>query len=131
MIELLVTLVLLGLIAAVAAPGLESWLAAREAASQRSALAGELALLPLKTSRSGNSILIENSRQLETPDLDVDIIRPIQVLGNGYCRGGEIVLRQGPRRYRFDVMAPYCALESRQDLQSMATSSYSETLASL
>lgn len=130
MIELLVTLVLLGLISAVAAPGLESWLAAREAASQRTALAGELALLPLKANRSGRSVIIANSSQFETPDLELDVIRPIEVLKNGYCRGGEIALRQGPRRYRFEVMAPYCTLEQRLNVQA-ATTYYSDSFASL
>lgn len=113
MIELLVTLVLLGLIASVVAPGLESWLSSRQAAAMRMALTNELTLLPIKASRAGQQITIKDVSQLNIDGLEASFPEPIVVLANGYCQGGQVVLEQRGMGYTLDVMAPYCEVNRR------------------
>ena len=108
MVELLVTLVLLGLIASVAAPGLDSWLRSREAASVRMTLVSEMALLPLQANRLGKALLINSSEQLQQQDLPIHFIQPVSVLANGYCIGGKISLEQKERQIEYDVLPPFC-----------------------
>jgi prepilin-type N-terminal cleavage/methylation domain-containing protein len=120
MVELLVTLVLLGLIASVAAPGMESWLRSRQAGALRTALASELALLPLQANRQGKGITLSDSSQLQNQELQVEFIQPVVVLANGYCLGGKMALIQGreqnAQRIVFEVLAPFC--EVRRDNKS-------------
>ncbi|MBD1389803.1 hypothetical protein IC617_10225 [Neiella sp. HB171785] len=114
MIELLVTLVLLGLIAAVVAPGLESWLKAREAAAVRSGLASELAMLPVKASQFSQPIVIESVAQLSLDNVNLVFHQPVVVLANGYCLGGKAELQFDDRRYPFDVTEPFCEVQYAQ-----------------
>lgn len=111
MVELLVTLVLLGLIASVAAPQLDSWLSARQAAADRMAITSQLALLPLQANRSGKKIVIQNSEQLGLQDLLIEFTQPIVVLANGYCLGGQFSLVQKTREFSFTVTSPYCEVQ--------------------
>jgi general secretion pathway protein G len=117
MVELLVTLVLLGLIASVAAPGMETWLRSRQAGALRTALASEMALLPLQANRQGKRITLSDASQLQNQQLQVEFIQPVVVLANGYCLGGTMALLQGreqhARRIVFKVLAPFC--EVRRD----------------
>jgi general secretion pathway protein G len=115
MVELLVTMVLLGLIASLVAPGLESWLASRQASAMRMALANELALLPLKANRSSQKIIINNIAQLNIEDLDASFPLPIVVLANGYCQGGQVIVHQRGAEITMDVMSPYCEVRRRED----------------
>jgi prepilin-type N-terminal cleavage/methylation domain-containing protein len=108
MVELLVTLVLLGLIASLAAPGLESWLRSRQNDSVRTALSSEMALLPLQANRQGKAITLNNGNQLHSLDLQIEFIEPVVVLANGYCLGGKISLLQNDRSIDYDVLAPFC-----------------------
>ncbi|GGO63605.1 prepilin-type N-terminal cleavage/methylation domain-containing protein [Bowmanella pacifica] len=108
MIELLVTLVLLGLVASVAMPGLDAWLSARKAASQRAELAGKLALMPLQANRQGRVLTVKHAEDLELSDAELEVLTPITVLASGYCKGGEVALLLGERRYQFSVLAPFC-----------------------
>jgi general secretion pathway protein G len=116
MVELLVTLVLLGLIASVVAPGLESWLASRQASAMRMALSNELALLPLKANRSGQKIIISDVAQLNIDDLDASFPLPIVVLANGYCQGGQVIVQQRGIEIPMDVTSPYCEVLRREAL---------------
>jgi prepilin-type N-terminal cleavage/methylation domain-containing protein len=108
MIELLVTLVLLGLIASLAAPGLESWLRSRQNDAIRTALSSEMALLPLQANRQGEAITLNNGNQLLSLDLQIQFIEPVVVLANGYCLGGKVSLLQNDRSIDYDVLAPFC-----------------------
>jgi general secretion pathway protein G len=108
MVELLVTLVLLGLIASVVAPQMDSWLSARQAAADRMAVTSRLALLPLQASRSGERVVIHNGEQLALQDLLIEFTQPIVVLANGYCLGGQFSLVQDTRTFSFNVTSPYC-----------------------
>lgn len=110
MVELLVTLVLLGLIASVAAPSLDSWLRSRQANALRSALSSELALLPMKANRQGSAITINDASQLQAQALQLEFLEPVVVLANGYCKGGQVALVQNDKRVKFDVLAPYCEI---------------------
>ena len=110
MVELLVTLVLLGLIASVAAPGMESWLRSRQASAMRTALSSELALLPLQANRQGKAITLTQASQLHNQDLQVEFIQPVVVLANGYCEGGKATLLQNDRALNYDVLAPFCEI---------------------
>jgi prepilin-type N-terminal cleavage/methylation domain-containing protein len=116
MVELLVTLVLLGLIASIAAPGLESWLRSRQASAMRMALSNELALLPLQANRNGNAITISSANQLHTTDLQLEFIEPVVVLANGYCQGGQVALKQGRHQVVYDIIAPFCQLRRNEAL---------------
>jgi general secretion pathway protein G len=116
MLELLVTLVLLGLIASVVAPGLESWLASRQSSAMRMALTSELVLLPFKASRSGQQIVIDDIDQLNIDDLDGLFTVPIVVLANGYCQGGQVIVQQRGAEITLDVTSPYCEVRRREAL---------------
>jgi prepilin-type N-terminal cleavage/methylation domain-containing protein len=107
MVELLVTLVLLGLIASVAAPGLDAWLRARQAAAIRMSLASEMALLPLQAVTQGQALLIGSRQQLQQ-DMPIQFIKPVSVLANGYCVGGKVSLLQSTQKVEFDILPPFC-----------------------
>jgi prepilin-type N-terminal cleavage/methylation domain-containing protein len=108
MIELLVTLVLLGLIASVAAPGVDSWLRARQASAVRLALSSEMALLPLKAKSLGENLVIGSTNQLDQQELPLTFLVPVSVLSNGYCQGGKVELLQNNQTIVFDVLPPLC-----------------------
>jgi prepilin-type N-terminal cleavage/methylation domain-containing protein len=119
MVELLVTLVLLGLVASFVAPGVDAWLTSREAAATRMAVSSKFALLPLQASISGKPMLIDNTQQLELDDLGLSVLftQPVMVLANGYCQGGQFSLEQNERVFYFEVLAPYCQVKRSQKTQ--------------
>lgn len=113
MIELLVTLVLLGLITSMAVPGIDSWLRARQASSVRIALSNEMTLLPLQAKMSGLRLQLNEVSQLSDNSLPLRFIEPVIVLPNGYCLGGQVALRQNSTSQnasetRFDILPPLC-----------------------
>ena len=113
MIELLVTLVLLGLITSMAVPGIDSWLRARQASSVRLALSNEMTLLPLQAKMSGQRLELSETSQLSDASLPLRFIQPVVVLANGYCLGGQVALLQNsnssnPVETLFDVVPPLC-----------------------
>lgn len=113
MIELLVTLVLLGLITSMAVPGIESWLRARQASSVRMALSNEMTLLPLQAKMSGQRLELSEASQLSDSSLPLRFIEPVIVLANGYCLGGQVALMQNSTSQnssetRFDILPPLC-----------------------
>ena len=118
MIELLVTLVLLGLITSMAVPGIDSWLRARQASSVRLALSNEMTLLPLQAKMSGQRLELSETSQLSDNSLPLRFIQPVVVLANGYCLGGQVALLQDPTSQNsnssnanetlFDVVPPLC-----------------------
>jgi len=120
MVELLVTLVLLGLIASFVVPGVDSWLTSREAAATRMAINSKLALLPMQANRRGKHMLIDSAEQLALEDLalSVSFTQPVLVLANGYCQGGAFSLKQNNRTFYFDVLAPYCQVKRSKKTQS-------------
>jgi prepilin-type N-terminal cleavage/methylation domain-containing protein len=117
MVELLVTLVLLGLVASFVAPGVDAWLSSREAAATRMAVSSKFALLPLQASMSDKALLIDNSEQLGLGDLSLSFTQPVLILANGYCQGGAFNLSQNKRLFYFEVLAPYCQVVRTQKNQ--------------
>ena len=111
LIELLVTLVLLGLVMSLVGPGVNSWLASRQSAATRDAIANQIAGLPLKANINGKSIVITDPRELMPPDVDLEITHQIEVLANGFCVGGIFELIHQERVERFAVNQPFCELQ--------------------
>ena len=107
LIELLVTLVLLGLVTSLLGPSVNSWLTSRQAAATRDAIANQIAGLPLKASINNETIIITHLDQLGLADTEAEIIEPITVLSNGFCKGGTFKLSQGQRLYRFAIKQPF------------------------
>lgn len=111
MVELLVTLVLLGLITAMVAPGLESWLAARHTAAVRMEINSQLAMLPLLANRSGRKMVIDSAEKFDLLDVELKFIQPVVVYANGFCEGGQFQLQQENYVTTFEVLAPYCEVK--------------------
>lgn len=108
MVELLVTLVLIGLVASFVAPGVDAWLTSRDAAATRIAVTSKLAILPLQVNRTGKSLIIDNSAQLNLAHLSITFEQPVLILSNGFCKGGRFSIQQNERTMSFDVLQPYC-----------------------
>jgi prepilin-type N-terminal cleavage/methylation domain-containing protein len=111
MVELLVTLVLLGLIAGMVAPGLDSWVSARKAAALRLEISSEFAMLPLIANRSGKQITINLPSKLNLPDAPLVFTSPVIINDNGFCLGGSFELTQNKTVFLFDVLPPYCEVK--------------------
>ncbi|MBO1254140.1 hypothetical protein J3L16_00415 [Alteromonas sp. 5E99-2] len=109
MIELLVVLVLLGLITGAVVPSLESTLSSRRFAIQRKELAEQLALLPLKAQLTNQKVVVDSASALSV-DAELQITRPIVVLANGFCLGGQLSIVQGAQQYEYQVNAPLCSV---------------------
>ncbi|MFT6284929.1 MAG: general secretion pathway protein G [Arenicella sp.] len=108
MVELLVTLVLIGLVASFVAPGVDAWLSSREAAAIRIEVTSKLAIMPLQVNRAGESLIIDNSAQLNLAHLPIIFEQPVIILSNGFCMGGRFSIEQKQRTMSFDVLQPYC-----------------------
>jgi len=115
MVELLVTLVLIGLVASFVAPGVDAWLSSREAAATRIEVTSKLAILPLQVNRAGESLIIDNSAQLNLAHLPIIFEQPVIILSNGFCMGGRFSIEQKQRTMSFDVLQPYCEVR-RSDI---------------
>ena len=108
LVELLVTLVLMGLVASVVTPQIGSWLTSRERAAMKAEIASKLALLPLQAAREVQHIEITDFSQL---DIDYPVARistPISVLPSGFCQGGKFTFAQGGGVIAFNVNPPLC-----------------------
>jgi prepilin-type N-terminal cleavage/methylation domain-containing protein len=115
MVELLVTLVLIGLVASFVAPGVDAWLSSREAAAIRIEVTSKLAIMPLQVNRAGESLIIDNSAQLNLAHLPIIFEQPVIILSNGFCMGGRFSIEQKQRTMSFDVLQPYCEVR-RSDI---------------
>lgn len=109
LVELLITLVILGLASSLVGPALFSWLDSREAASRRTTLENSLAMLPLEVQRKGEAVTIENAVDLGIDDIrGITINEPVRILSNGYCQGGRVTLTLSARQYQYQVLPPFC-----------------------
>jgi general secretion pathway protein G len=111
MIELLVTLVLLGLISAMVAPGLDAWLSARSASAARMEINSQLAMLPLLANRSGQLMVIDSAEKLGLMDADIKFTKPVVINANGFCQAGQFQLQQNSYTTTYDVLSPYCEVK--------------------
>jgi Tfp pilus assembly protein PilE len=110
MIELLVTLVLLGLVSSIVIPGIDSWLDSRERAAKRNHIVNKLALLPLSVNRRGERLTISRAQQLDLPANSIEFVQPIVVLANGFCVGGAFKNLSQPEIV-YLVSSPFCEVE--------------------
>ena len=114
LVEILVTLVILGLSASLVAPAVVSWLDARTASAARNELASAIAMLPLETERAGHKRVITRPAELNLNGSNassINIIAPIEVYANGFCKGGEVSLSLSSRIYTYKVNAPHCEVQ--------------------
>ena len=110
-VEVLITLTLLGMVASVIFPGVDSWLSSRQKAAEKDVLASALAGLPLRAQIYGKPIVINKMDQLKVDNIDAVFLEPVIVLASGFCRGGLVELSQGRRTQRLKVKAPFCDVE--------------------
>ena len=111
LVEILVTLVILGLSASLVAPAVVSWLDARTASATRNELISAIAMLPLQTERLGYKRVITDPTELKLSGNNassINIIKPIEINANGFCNGGEISLLLASRSYIYKIEAPHC-----------------------
>lgn len=114
LVEILVTLVILGLSASLVAPAVVSWLDARTASAARNELASAIAMLPLETERAGHKRVITHPAELNLSGgnaSSIKIVKPIEINANGFCSGGEVSLALTSRMYTYKVNAPHCEVQ--------------------
>lgn len=116
MVELLVTLVILALVSAVVAPGLEVWLSSRKLAALKMEIRSEFALLPLMANRSGKQIIVDHPNKINMEGDTIHFSQPIIVNANGFCLGGKFELEYNDTSQNFEVLSPFC--EVRRVTQS-------------
>ncbi|WP_238382774.1 prepilin-type N-terminal cleavage/methylation domain-containing protein [Cognatilysobacter segetis] len=118
LLELVVVLTIMGLAAALAAPsllnGIESWRSRDTVDRLRDQVQG----LPMRARTSGRSIALGADGTRLPFELDdewaVSVPKPWSVQGNGYCEGGDVVLRRGAREWTIRAAAPFCDTEVAQ-----------------
>lgn len=114
MVELLVVMVIIGLLGGVVLPSINTWISSRTLDQQKKDLSAFLAALPAKAHFSQQSINIDSVEKLNLDiEADISIIKPIAVLSNGYCMGGELSLGLPGNEYIVSVEPPLCAVEIR------------------
>lgn len=120
LLELVVVLAILGLAAALAAPSLMRSVETWQAAAQVDRLAVQIEGLPARARARGRPIVLGGKPDPD-PDADaplvvepgwtVSIPEPWTVQANGFCEGGEVVLRHEEREWVVRAVAPFCAVE--------------------
>lgn len=106
LIELLVTLLIIGLLGGIVGPNIMSWLDARTSRQNKDLIASYVETLPLQA-RSRNERL-EISEQLNLNTITVSFSEPVIVLANGFCLGGKGSFMVKEREFVFEVTAPFC-----------------------
>jgi hypothetical protein len=71
--------------------------------------------MPLQVNRAGESLIIDNSAQLNLAHLPIIFEQPVIILSNGFCMGGRFSIEQKQRTMSFDVLQPYCEVR-RSDI---------------
>ena len=107
-IELLITLVILGLLISVVAPNLNTWLNSREKASLEKQLQVTISLLPLYAKTQNASITIAKDQSFDDMP-DFKVVESLKVNANGFCLGGAIT-HNTDDRWRYNVTSPYCKI---------------------
>ncbi|WP_026377038.1 type II secretion system protein [Aestuariibacter salexigens] len=115
LVEILVVLVIIGLAASLAAPGLFQWIDARERTAIKRELQSKLMQLPMQAHFNNSEVRITSIQQLDMQNTGVSIVTPVRVLKNGYCLGGEVSIQQGAGTARLDVLPPFCELAEQLD----------------
>lgn len=109
LIELLVVLAIIGMLASVMAPATFSILESRERALLKDELKHQFALMPQRAFNENRKIIIQNSNDLKlNTKISVSIDKPIVILKNGYCLGGDISATIDERVSKYQVIKPSC-----------------------
>ena len=135
LLELLVVLALVGLVTAVAAPGLERLYAALTRASERDYVLDQFAGLGLRAMHQGRSFVVFGSEgapasalpapaallvrdgyepfAIDLPEgWELRLEPPLRVRASGVCLGAELVLQhRGTEDSRLDLQAPWCRID--------------------
>ncbi len=111
LIEVLIVLVILGLVSALVAPNMASWISSRERASDLKALKATLELMPLQATTRKDGIRLAEGSTIE--DLDgFEVIQEIVVLPNGYCLGGQVRYTKTDPPIDILVTEPLCGVDN-------------------
>ena len=111
LVEVLITLTLLGLVASVTFPRVDSWLSSRQKAAEREVFASALAGLPLRARINGETIVVSKIDQLMIDNIKASFLEPVTVLASGFCLGGLAELSQGQKTQQLKIKAPFCDVE--------------------
>lgn len=118
LLELVVVLVIMGLAAALAAPNLMRSIDSWQASAELDRLADQIEGLPAKARGQGRALSISQDSLARTDaPLRVEqgwtVSTPTAwlVRANGYCAGGDVVLREKGREWRLRAVAPFCTVE--------------------
>ncbi len=111
LIEVLITLTILGIVASVLFPRVDSWLSSSQKAAEKEVFASALAGLPLRARINGEAIVISKIDQLMIENIKASFLEPVTVLESGFCLGGLAELSQGGKTLRLRVKAPFCDVE--------------------
>lgn len=111
MLELLVVMVIISLLGGLVVPNVGKWIGSFQLAEQRKSFVREVSSLPAKAFFSRQKITIDNRNQLSSVfEGNIVIERPIEVMANGYCRGGVFTLNQESSSYKVIVNPPLCSV---------------------
>lgn len=111
LIELLVTLLIIGLLGGIVGPNIMSWLESRTIAQQKNQIANYLESLPLSARTQKERIELTGENTFN--DVNFSVNKPIVVLPNGFCLGGKGIIRAQGRSANFEVSAPFCKVTMR------------------
>lgn len=109
-------MVIIALLGGVVVPSIGQYINSRTLAEQRKSISAELASLPAKAFFTQQAITIDSSDKLTTvnngqiDEDQVSITQPIQVLSNGFCKGGELTLNLAESEYVLKVNPPLCSV---------------------
>lgn len=125
LIEILVVLVVIGLLATVALPGLQRMAQSMEFSSQREFLLTEIAGLGYRAYVTGQPIILDAKDFMASPQKEplppfhlpegwqLDIPQPIIYTFNGICSGGELILiSPDGRRETLRLEPPRCRVDA-------------------
>lgn len=115
LLELVVVLTIMGLAAALATPsllnGIDSW-RARDVLDR---VQDSIRALPAQARIAGRTVVVGAKDAPAVVELDpewsLSAVEPWSVRANGYCEGGDVVLRKGDREWTLRATAPFCDVE--------------------
>ena len=111
MLELLVVMVIIALLGGVVVPNIGKWIGSFQLAEQRKSFTREVSSLPAKAFYSRKKITIDKRNKLSsTFEGNIVVESPIEVMPNGFCRGGVLTLKQADSNYKVIVNPPLCSV---------------------
>lgn len=93
LIEVLVALVIMSLISSIAVPSINAWMEGRAFRDKVNTVKSNLAQLPQQANLNDDAIYIEKGAVFsEQYGEGVDVLEPIEVLRNGFCKSGLVAV---------------------------------------